>query len=203
MSLSMSKIDQQIEVTPLTKIQAKQQFIDKTNELGLQHAFKFEEAWEFIEYKKKQKDFRKTVIQFEEAINNHENSLGKNLHTVNPTKHSFADGQYIREIHNPAGLILVTKIHAKTHPFFLMKGKMTIVTEEGVEEISAPYQGITKAGVKRVIQTHTDCVFITVHQTDKLSIEEIEEEVIASSFQELKLTVPDTKHIKRLIQEMN
>jgi len=199
----MSKIDQQIEVTPLTKIQAKQQFIDKTNELGLQHAFKFEEAWEFIEYKKKQKDFRKTVIQFEEAINNHENSLGKNLHTVNPTKHSFADGQYIREIHNPAGLILVTKIHAKTHPFFLMKGKMTIVTEEGVEEISAPYQGITKAGVKRVIQTHTDCVFITVHQTDKLSIEEIEEEVIASSFQELKLTVPDTKHIKRLIQEMN
>tara|TARA_R100000742_G_C4228230_1_gene50377 strand:+ start:88 stop:699 length:612 start_codon:yes stop_codon:yes gene_type:complete len=203
MSLSMSKIDQQIEVTPLTKIQAKQQFIDKTNELGLQHAFKFEEAWEFIEYKKKQKDFRKTVMQFEEAINNHENSLGKNLHTVNPTKHSFADGQYIREIHNPAGLILVTKIHAKTHPFFLMKGKMTIVTEEGVEEISAPYQGITKAGVKRVIQTHTDCVFITVHQTDKLSIEEIEEEVIASSFQELKLTVPDTKHIKRLIQEMN
>jgi len=199
----MSKIDQQIEVTPLTKIQAKQQFIDKTNELGLQHAFKFEEAWEFIEYKKKQKDFRKTVMQFEEAINNHENSLGKNLHTVNPTKHSFADGQYIREIHNPAGLILVTKIHAKTHPFFLMKGKMTIVTEEGVEEISAPYQGITKAGVKRVIQTHTDCVFITVHQTDKLSIEEIEEEVIASSFQELKLTVPDTKHIKRLIQEMN
>jgi len=203
MSLSMSKINQQIEATPLTKIQAKQQFIDKTNELELQHAFKFEEAWEFIEYKKKQKDFRKTVIQFEEAINNHENSLGKNLHTVNPTKHSFADGQYIREIHNPAGLILVTKIHAKTHPFFLMKGKMTIVTEEGVEEISAPYQGITKAGVKRVIQTHTDCVFITVHQTDKLSIEEIEEEVIASSFQELKLTVPDTKHIKRLIQEMN
>ena len=199
----MSKINQQIEATPLTKIQAKQQFIDKTNELELQHAFKFEEAWEFIEYKKKQKDFRKTVIQFEEAINNHENSLGKNLHTVNPTKHSFADGQYIREIHNPAGLILVTKIHAKTHPFFLMKGKMTIVTEEGVEEISAPYQGITKAGVKRVIQTHTDCVFITVHQTDKLSIEEIEEEVIASSFQELKLTVPDTKHIKRLIQEMN
>lgn len=203
MGLSVASINKQIETAPLTKEQAKQQFIDKTDELGIQHVFKFEEAWDFIEYKRKQKDFRETVIKFEDAINKHENSLGKNLHEVNPTKHSFADGQYIREIYNPAGLILVTKIHAKTHPFFLMKGKMTIVTEEGVEEITAPYQGITKAGVKRVIQTHTECVFITVHQTDKLNIKEIEEDVIASSFHKLKLTVPDTKHIKRLIQEMN
>jgi hypothetical protein len=32
-----------------------------------------------------------------------------------------------------------------------MKGEMSILTEEGVERIRAPHQGITKAGTKRII----------------------------------------------------
>tara|TARA_R110000803_G_C11856913_1_gene306639 strand:+ start:37 stop:648 length:612 start_codon:yes stop_codon:yes gene_type:complete len=203
MALSMRDIDNQIETRPLTKEHAKQQFIEKTQELNIQHAFKFDEAWDFVEYKRKQQKFRETVIKFEKAINNHESSLGNELHELNPTKHSFADGQYIREIYNPAGIILVTKIHSKTHPFFLMKGEMSIITEEGSERIKAPYQGITKAGTKRVIYTHSECVFITVHRTDNLSVTDIENEVIASSFDEVNLTVPDTLEIKRLIKELS
>tara|TARA_R110000824_G_scaffold354729_1_gene541835 strand:- start:159 stop:782 length:624 start_codon:yes stop_codon:yes gene_type:complete len=201
--LSVASINKQIETAPLSRKEAKEQFINKTKEFNLQHAFNFDEAWAFVEYKTKQKDFRKTIASFEETLKNHENSLGTETHTLNPTKHSFADGQYIREIYNPAGLVLITKIHAKTHPFFLMQGEMTIVTEKGVERIAAPYQGITEAGTKRVILTHTECVFITVHRTDKLTVEEIEQDVIATSFDKEHLTVPDTKHIRRLIKEMN
>ena len=83
-----------------------------------------------------------------------------------------------------------------------MKGEMRILTEEGVQRIKAPYQGITKAGTKRIIFTHSECVFITVHRTDKLTIEEVEEEVIAESFDQLILSAPDTKHIKRLIKDL-
>jgi len=202
MALSMQEIDNQIETRPLTKEQAKEQFIEKTKELNIQHAFKFDEAWDFIEHKRKQEKFRQTIVKFEKAINNHENSLGNELHELNPTKHSFADGQYIREIYNPAGLVLVTKIHNKTHPFFLMKGEMSIITEEGAEKIKAPYQGITKAGTKRVIYTHSECVFITVHRTDTLSVKEIEKEVIADSFDNTHLSVPNTDDIHRLIKEM-
>ena len=178
MGLSVASINKQIETAPLSRKEAKEQFINKTKEFNLQHAFNFDEAWAFVEYKTKQKDFRKTIASFEETLKNHENSLGTETHTLNPTKHSFADGQYIREIYNPAGLVLITKIHAKTHPFFLMQGEMTIVTE-------------------------TECVFITVHRTDKLTVEEIEQDVIATSFDKEHLTVPDTKHIRRLIKEMN
>ena len=84
-----------------------------------------------------------------------------------------------------------------------MKGEMSIITEEGSERIKAPYQGITKAGTKRVIYTHSECVFITVHRTDNLSVTDIENEVIASSFDEVNLTVPDTLEIKRLIKELS
>ena len=44
-----------------------------------------------------------------------------------------------------------TKIHKKEHPFFLMKGKMSILTENGVKHIQAPHHGITKPGTKRII----------------------------------------------------
>ena len=162
MAISMSKIEQQIQTNPLSKEAAREQFLNKTKEFNLQHAFSFDEAWDFVEYKKKQKEFRETVSTFEEALKKHESSLGDSTHELNPTKHSFSDGQYIREIYNPAGLVLVTKIHSKNHPFFLMKGEMSILTEEGVERIRAPHQGITKAGTKRIIFTHSECVFITV-----------------------------------------
>ena len=94
-------------------------------------------------------------------------SVGEELHKLNPTKHTFAGGCYIREIFNPANMLITTKIHKKEHPFFLMKGKMSILTENGVETIQAPHHGVTKPGTKRAIFTHEDCVFITVHATDK------------------------------------
>ena len=107
---------------------------------------------------------------------------------TNPLKHTFTDGCYIREIFTPAGQIIVTKIHKKDHPFFLMKGELSILTEDGVVNLNAPYQGITKVGTKRVIYTHTDCIFTTVHATDKLTVDEVEEDVIAKDFSDPLIT---------------
>ena len=108
--------------------------------------------------------------------------VGEELHKLNPTKHTFAGGCYVREIYNPANLLLVTKIHKVDHPYFLMSGKMSILTEDGIIEIEAPHHGVTKAGTKRVIYTHEPCTFVTVHATNKTTPEEVEEEVIAKSF---------------------
>jgi hypothetical protein len=203
MSLSMQKINNQIKTQPLSKKQAKQQFIEKTKEFNLQHSFNFDEAWDYVKHKKKQKDFEEKITLFEKAVTNHDNSLGAATHEVNPTKHSFADGQYVREIYNPAGLILVTKIHNQTHPFFLMKGEMTILTEDGPKTIKAPYHGITKAGTKRIIFTHTECIFVTVHKTESLTIAEIEKEVIAESFDKVELDNLNVKEIEKLIMEFS
>jgi hypothetical protein len=89
MAISMSKIEQQIQTNPLSKEAAREQFLNKTKEFNLQHAFSFDEAWDFVEYKKKQKEFRETVSTFEEALKKHESSLGDSTHELNPTKHCF------------------------------------------------------------------------------------------------------------------
>ena len=196
--LTMTQIDEQIKNAPLSKEDAKRQFVKTTEKLGIQHTFSFDDAWDYAIHQRKQKEFREKIAEFEQVVNVHPAKL-QAVHKINPTKHSFADGQYIREIFNPAGLFIVTKIHNKTHPFFLMQGEMTIFSEYGLERISAPYHGITQAGTKRAIYTHTECVFVTVHATDKLNIEDIEEEVIAKSFEDVNLLPPDVEQVEKLI----
>lgn len=102
-----------------------------------------------------------------------------------PLKHSFGDGVYVREIFAPAGKLIVTKIHKKDHPYFILKGKVSVLTEEGPVLLEAPYYGITPAGTKRVCYIHEDVLWVTVHVTEKTDLQEIEEEVIAKDFSEL------------------
>jgi|TARA_R110002153_G_scaffold214588_1_gene367218 hypothetical protein len=116
---------------------------------------------------------------------------GDELDRINPLKHTFADGCYIREILMPAGQVIISKIHKKLHPYFIMRGKVSILTDDGIQHIQAPYSGITKPGTKRVLYMHEDTVFITVSVTDKTDLKEIEDEVIATDFNDPLITKED------------
>ena len=100
--------------------------------------------------------------------------------------HQFINGLYVRMVHMPAGMVVTTKIHKVRHPFFVLTGKCKVMTEEGTVEIHAPYQGVTEPGTKRLIYVLEDCVWYTVHATDKTTPEDVEEEVIAKDFTELE-----------------
>jgi len=189
----------QVNDNPLTKEQAKDQFIKHTKELGLKHTFDFDEAWEIGQELRRRKDFRDKITDLEQKMLNQDGVLvGDELHAYNPTEHTFSDGCYIRKIFNPADQLIVTKIHKQEHPFFLMEGSMSVLTESGVVHLQAPYHGITKPGTKRIIYTHTDCVFITVHATDKKTPEEVEEDVIAKDFDDPIITIEDIKLLKKI-----
>lgn len=180
--MELKDIDDQAVSDPLSKEELKKQFIEKTQELGLKHTFTFEEAWEVAKEIRQKQEFRDKITDLHEQMVEGGALVGKELHEANPTKHSFAGGCYVREIYNPPSMLIMTKIHKVDHPFFLMSGKMSVLTEEGIHTIEAPYHGITKAGTKRVIYTHEPCTFVTVHATDKTTPEEVEEEVIAKDF---------------------
>ena len=195
--MDIEDINKQVDEAPLSKEEAKEQFVEMTEQLGLDHSYNFDEAWEIGQELRRRKDFRETIVEFEETVREKGGWLSEeDTKKLNPVKHSFADGCYIREIFNPAGELLVTKIHKKEHPFFLMKGKMSILTEEGVKHLEAPHHGITQPGTKRIIYTHEDCVFITVHATDKTDIEEIEKEVIAENFEDPAISLEDINKLK-------
>ena len=113
-----------------------------------------------------------------------------------PLKHSFADGIYVREINVPKGELIVTKIFKQSHAMFLLKGKCSILTVEGVKKIEAPFHMITAVGTKRIIYTHEDVVWVTVHNNSDNSkdLNLIENKVIAKTFDQL----PTQEEIKQL-----
>jgi hypothetical protein len=95
-----------------------------------------------------------------------------------PLTHSFADGLYVREIRVPKGNLVITKLFKQTHATFFLKGEVSIITPEGKQRMKAPVSLITKAGTKRIIYTHEDVVWVTVHATKETDLEKIEAEVI-------------------------
>lgn len=99
-------------------------------------------------------------------------------------EHSFTKGIYIRKMFIPKGIVIVTKIHKTQHPYFIMQGDVTVVTEDGEVRIKAPYTGITEPGTQRALFTHEDTVWITIHATDKKDVEEISKDVVSDSWDE-------------------
>ena len=171
--------------------------------------FSYREACEFFAYKEKKIKFQNKIQEFEAAItqhceenNQHELSNQITGQTEGAVTHNFADGQYIRQIVMPKNLLVSTKIHAKNHPFFIMKGEASIYSDKGVERIKAPYHGITEAGTKRVLYIHEECTFITVHRTDCLDIDDILNEVTVDDFSKLGFNYFDTKQIDQIMEKV-
>lgn len=168
----------------------------------------YQEACEFFDYKENKLKFQNKIQEFEAAItqhceenNQHELSNQITGQTEGAVTHNFADGQYIRQIIMPKNILVVSKIHAKNHPFFIMKGETSIYSNKGIERIKAPFHGITEAGTKRALYIHEECTFITVHRTDCLTVDEVINEITVTDFSKLELTGFDIKQIDNILNQ--
>lgn len=103
-----------------------------------------------------------------------------------PLTHTFCEGIYIREILLRQGVVAIGKIHKHDHAFFLLKGKLMLCTENGVQEMVAPCYGKSPAGTKRVVVAMEDSVFVNVHPNpdNEENIEQLEQKFVVSSFEE-------------------
>lgn len=102
-----------------------------------------------------------------------------------PVIHRFSPGCYLREIFMPKDTYVIGKIHATEHFNIILKGKVTVITAEGQEVFEAPHTFVSEAGVQKVVYMHEDCIWQTVHVTDKTDIDEIEKDVIVESYDQL------------------
>lgn len=138
-------------------------------------------------------DFRKKIVkfkkQFEDWGGERMEDFTKPLLKNEKLEHEFGEGTYVRKITMPAGSLYLSQIHKITHPFFVMEGEATVISDEGVIKITAPYHGMTKPGTQRILYIHEECVWITVHPTDKQTVEEVVEDVIAKDYNDPKLKI--------------
>ncbi|MEC8058244.1 hypothetical protein [Acinetobacter ursingii] len=92
----------------------------------------------------------------------------------------FAPNVYMRQMDAPAGSLVVSKIHKTEHFNILIKGSLTIMTNDGVKHLQAPLIIKSDAGTRRVGYFHEDSSWITIHPTELTNVSEIEKEIIMS-----------------------
>ena len=134
-----------------------------------------------LDIQKKMIDFQKRICELPEAL---EGDSPEYL-AVCPLTHVFTDGMYVRTIFMPKDTFIISKIHKKTHPYFVLSGKVSVITEEGLVFIEGPYSGVTQAGTKRMLYIHEDTTWVTVHATNETDLNIIENDIIAKSFEEM------------------
>jgi len=113
-----------------------------------------------------------------------------------PLEHSFAPGIYVRQITIPKGMLIVGKIHKHRHPNFLLKGKVSVLTETaGVQVIEGPCSMISEPGTRRLLYTHKETVWTTVHHNpDEIrNLEQLENHIIAKSYDELESVIMEVE----------
>jgi mannose-6-phosphate isomerase-like protein (cupin superfamily) len=113
-----------------------------------------------------------------EQINRLQGEMSKLPQQELPTEHYFSGGMYCRKLWRPAGTLIVGKVHKKDHFFVCAAGEIIAWSEKGMVTLKAGDIIESKAGTKRVTLAVQDSIGVTVHQTDKTDLEEIEAELI-------------------------
>ena len=96
-----------------------------------------------------------------------------------PVTHHFSDGIYAREMFIPKGTVLTGKIHKHTNLNIMSSGELSILTEDGVKRVRAPFTIVSPAGTKRVAYAHEDTVWTTIHATEETDLDKIEYHFVA------------------------
>ncbi len=99
-----------------------------------------------------------------------------------PVKHHFSHGVYARELFIPKGTVLVGKIHKFSQINIVSQGDISVLTDDGVKRIKAPYTLVSGPGAKRAGYAHEDTIWTTIHGTHETDLDKLEDELIAASF---------------------
>jgi hypothetical protein len=131
------------------------------------------------------KENRAKIINLQDVMSEMDSALD-----AFPVTHHFAPGVYAREMFLPADHTIIGKIHKHAHINIISKGRVKVSTEEGSEEIDATDHPVTftsLAGTKRAVYVIEDTIWTTIHVTTETDLEKIEDEIIAKSYDDLKL----------------
>jgi hypothetical protein len=89
----------------------------------------------------------------------------------------FAPGVYMRQMDAKAGDWVVSKMHRTEHQNILLKGAVTLITENGIKTLYAPTIVKSEAGTKRIGYFHEDSSWLTVHPTQETDVEKLENDL--------------------------
>lgn len=145
--------------------------------------------------------FSDELMAFQETMSHQAGTeQSEGMKKVFPLKQHLEGGLYTRELFMPKGSVVVSMIHKQQHPSFLLKGKVSYLTDQGeIETIEAPHKIFTQTGTQRVLYIHEDAEWCCVYKTDAKTFLEAEADVYTNDYRDLPQEV--INEIKLLWQE--
>ena len=107
----------------------------------------------------------KQVFQLEDVIKSVPES-----HVELEVKHHFASHMLLRELHIPAGVVAVGKVHRTKHLTIIASGTVRITTDDGIVEITGPEVFVSKPYAKKAVFALTDAVIMNPHPVEKCDV---------------------------------
>jgi quercetin dioxygenase-like cupin family protein len=101
-----------------------------------------------------------------------------------PLRHCFGNKVYVREMTAPKGSILIGKMHKFKQVNIVIKGDISVLTEDGWKRLKSGDMFESPAGIKRAGFTHEDTVWTTICGTEETEVEKAEDELTIGSYQE-------------------
>lgn len=101
-----------------------------------------------------------------------------------PVEHDFIPGVYARTIFIPAGHVLTGRIHKHPNLNIMSQGDLSVLTEDGVVRVQAPFRIVSPAGTKRVALAHADTVWTTICRTDETDTEKLCDALTVCTFEQ-------------------
>jgi hypothetical protein len=128
-------------------------------------------------------------------------TAGEMPETECPLQHTFAPHVYVRTIFIPAGTFVVGKIHKHRHANVLSQGEVYVLTEGGgIEHLRGPLTMVSEPGTKRALVTLTDTTWTTIHVTDLTDLAQIEDFVIAKTYEDYEQFVLEGEQTMQRIE---
>lgn len=132
------------------------------------------------ERREKLEELQNKLLEMEKEIP--ESSVDKE-----PTANHFAKGLYGRELFLPKGTCIVGKVHKQSSLQVLLEGKLIMVTDRDHIELEAPQVLVSPPLTKRAAYVLEDVRWLTVLGTDLEEVGDIENKLVANTYEEVKL----------------
>ena len=127
-----------------------------------------------------------TRLELRSAIQRVEDELLKLPQADHGLEHLFCDKLYIRKATILPGTVFTTPFYREECVLTLLKGRIVIVTENGVNRMEAPDFVMTKPGTKRVIFAldHVEAHTVHPNPTNEQDISVLESRIYSDQFEE-------------------
>lgn len=98
---------------------------------------------------------------------------------IPPVIHHFGPSIYMRQMDAKSGTLVVSKMHSTEHFNIMLKGAVSLITEDGIKTVYAGQVMLSQPGTKRIGYFHEDSSWLTIHPNfeNETDVEKLEDDL--------------------------